>query len=161
LVLLEQAPQYAGLVANQLQRNFEQAGQAEQLLQRLAAHYEAHPSLDLFDVLFRLTWSHHGQEAAWAFAQTALEAHPSLLGLERVLAAQLKQDPHPEGDPDSALASGPIPTALLKRLVSRHTPRFDRYSCRACGFQARAHYWQCPGCHGWETYSAKRLEEQI
>jgi lipopolysaccharide biosynthesis regulator YciM len=49
---------------------------------------------------------------------------------------------------------------LLKQLVARHTKRLDRYSCRVCGFQARAFYWQCPGCHGWETYSPRRIEEQ-
>lgn len=160
LVLLDEAPDYAGLVAADLQRNFEATQESDVLLERLASHYAAHPSLDLFDVLFGLTWGQQGQQAAWAFAQQALSEHPSLLGLERALATQLKaNDPAPaDGQVSSA---GPIDLPLLKQLIGRHTPRFDRYSCRACGFQARAHYWQCPGCHGWETYSAKRLEEQI
>lgn len=171
LLLLNEAPDYAGLVAADLQNNFAATGQCADLLTRLADHYLAHPSLDLFDVVFRLTWREQGGEAAWAFAQTALSAHPSLLGLERALSAQVKaqqdlvQQGKSNGGEVSAVANhhshgGLVSLDLLKRLVGRHTQRLDRYSCRVCGFQARAFYWQCPGCHGWETYSPRRLEEQ-
>jgi len=49
---------------------------------------------------------------------------------------------------------------LLHSLIRRHTQLLDRYACRQCGFQARHFYWQCPGCHAWETYTPRRLEEQ-
>lgn len=26
--------------------------------------------------------------------------------------------------------------------------------CSACGFRTRQHYWQCPGCHRWDTFGA-------
>ena len=163
LLLLDQAPDYAGLIAADLQRNFAATEQCAELLAKLAAHYQAHPSLDLFDVVFGLTWAERGRVAAWAFAEQALNAHPSLLGLERALATQLKNDQlntQSQTEPAVGQGDGLLAVDLLKRLVGRHTPRLDRYSCRVCGFQARAHYWQCPGCHGWETYSPKRLEEQ-
>lgn len=158
LLLLDEAPEYAGLIAADLQKNFAATGQCAELLTRLATHYQEHPSLDLFDVVFRLTWSEQGRDAAWAFAQQALGAHLSLLGLERALATELKNNQinEPAHDNGDSL----LGVELLKRLVARHTPRLDRYGCRVCGFQARAYYWQCPGCHGWETYSPKRLEEQ-
>ena len=162
LSLLDEAPEYAGLIATDLQNNFASTSECAQLLARLEAHYQAHPSLDLFDVVFRLIWRERGRDTAWEFAQSALTAHPSLLGLERALAAQAR------AQQDGALQSGEadqpndglVSLDLLKRLVSRHTQRLDRYSCRVCGFQARAFYWQCPGCHGWETYSPRRIEEQ-
>jgi len=50
--------------------------------------------------------------------------------------------------------------SLLRSLIHRHTQLLDRYACRQCGFQARNFYWQCPGCHDWETYVPRRLEEQ-
>lgn len=155
IALLDQAPDYAGLVAKELQANFSATDECHELLVRLARHYEQYPSLDLFDVVFKLTWSQAGAEAAWSFAQRALTAHPSLLGLERALSAQAKADATEE----AASLQGLVSRDLLRRLVARHTQRLDRYSCRVCGFQARAFYWQCPGCHGWETYQPRRLEE--
>ncbi|UOD49807.1 lipopolysaccharide assembly protein LapB [Orrella daihaiensis] len=159
LTLLDEAPEYAGLIASDLQNNFAASNECDQLLQRLSSHYEQHPSLDLFDVVFRLNWRAHGSQAAWAFAQTALSKSPSLLGLERALLAQSKAEPVDGVDTQSNQAL--VSLDLLKRLVGRHTQRLDRYSCRVCGFQARAFYWQCPGCHGWETYSPRRVEEQL
>ncbi|MCD8505414.1 MAG: lipopolysaccharide assembly protein LapB [Burkholderiaceae bacterium] len=158
LTLLDEAPSFAGLIASDLQNNFAASEECAQLLERLSGHYQEHPSLDLFDVVFRLTWREQGAHAAWAFAQAALTAHPSLLGLERALAAQARA----QQDDQASLQSndGLVSLDLLKRLVGRHTQRLDRYSCRVCGFQARAFYWQCPGCHGWETYSPRRVEEQ-
>jgi lipopolysaccharide assembly protein B len=34
-----------------------------------------------------------------------------------------------------------------------------RYRCAACGFEARQHFWQCPGCQAWDSYPARRVEE--
>jgi hypothetical protein len=35
----------------------------------------------------------------------------------------------------------------------------DRYRCAACGFEAKQHFWQCPGCQAWDSYPARRVEE--
>jgi lipopolysaccharide assembly protein B len=156
LSLLDQAPEYVGLVASDMLASFEATGQSALLLERLQDHYTQFPSLDLFGVVFKLTWAQKDEALAWQFAQQALSDHPSLLGLERALSAQSK------AYQDSATQSGDalISKELLRRLVGRHTQRLDRYGCRVCGFQARTFYWQCPGCHGWETYPPLRLEEQ-
>jgi lipopolysaccharide assembly protein B len=105
----------------------------------------------LFDVVFRLINSQEGSEAAWAFAEQALTKNPSLLGFENALRVSAKTE--------TSVSLAPIDTALLQKLISRHTQRLERYGCRVCGFQAKAFYWQCPGCHGWETYPPRRLEE--
>ncbi|WP_445623216.1 hypothetical protein [Lactiplantibacillus plantarum] len=79
----------------------------------------------------------------------ALRNHPSLLGLDRLLEAEL-------ANPEGASEHGPVPGAdltLLRSLIHKHTQRLDRYACRNCGFQARRFYWQCPGCNAWETYA--------
>jgi lipopolysaccharide biosynthesis regulator YciM len=34
-----------------------------------------------------------------------------------------------------------------------------RYRCAACGFEAKLHFWQCPGCQAWDSYPARRVEE--
>lgn len=156
--VLERAPEFAGLIAADLFNNYMAQGQAAAGLARLQQHYLLHPSLDLFNVVFRGLRVQQGVESAWAFARQALQSHPSLLGLDRLLEAELAQKPA-EGQPPS---ESPIPGAdltLLRRLINRHTQRLDRYICSACGFQARRYYWQCPGCNTWETYKPRRLEE--
>jgi lipopolysaccharide biosynthesis regulator YciM len=34
-----------------------------------------------------------------------------------------------------------------------------RYRCAACGFEAKQHFWQCPGCQAWDSYPPRRVEE--
>jgi len=156
--VLNQAPEFAGLIASELFNNYIAQDQAAAGLSRLQAHYQQHPSLDLFNVVFRGLRTQQGVEQAWTFARQALQSHPSLLGLDRLLEAELAQ----KTPADQTPSQSPIPGAdltLLRRLINRHTQRLDRYICGACGFQARRYYWQCPGCNAWETYKPRRLEE--
>jgi len=151
--ILDDVPAYAGLVAADLLENYRRAGQVEQGLERLRAHHTRYPSLDVFSVVLRELRT-QGHEAAWDFAREALHRGPSLLGLDRVLAVELDEE-----NPLPSLAQM-ADLSLLRSLIHRHTQALDRYACRQCGFQARHFYWQCPGCHAWETYSPRRLEEQ-
>src|SRR5690606_10573695 len=117
----------------------------------------------------------HGYRPAWAFAREALRAHPSLLGLDRLLEAELASGEAAAAtgveQRQTAVSAGVRPAdvaadiaagadlSLLRSLIHKHTQRLDRYACRVCGFEARHFYWQCPGCNSWETYEPRRLEE--
>jgi len=155
--LLDAAPTYAGLIAADLMANHVHAGRAAQGLQRLRDHYARYPSLDVFHVVLRALHAHEGHAAAWEFARQALRRDPSLLGLDRVLAVALADD---AALPADGFLTQHADLSLLRSLIRRHTQLLDRYACRQCGFQARHFYWQCPGCHAWETYAPRRLEEQ-
>jgi lipopolysaccharide biosynthesis regulator YciM len=48
---------------------------------------------------------------------------------------------------------------MVKKLVHQRTRSLAMYRCSSCGFKARQFYWHCPACHGWETYSPRRSEE--
>jgi 6-phosphofructokinase 1 len=48
---------------------------------------------------------------------------------------------------------------LVKNLIHKRTRTLAMYRCTSCGFKARQFYWHCPACHGWETYSPRRSEE--
>lgn len=155
--ILAGQPEYAGLAAQALFENYRAAGQQAEALALLQAHYAKHPSLDLFNIVFRELRAQHGVDPAWAFARNALRTHPSLLGLDRLLEAELASAPDGQRPADSPVPGADL--ALLRSLIHKHTQRLDRYACRSCGFQARRFYWQCPGCNAWETYSPRRLEE--
>ncbi|WP_427183601.1 lipopolysaccharide assembly protein LapB [Bordetella bronchialis] len=153
--VLTDEPEYAGLVAEALLNSYRANDGAAAALDLLQKQYAQYPSLDLFNIVFRELRAQQGAAPAWAFARSALRHHPSLPGLDRLLEAELAA---PGGDGEVS----PVPGAdlsLLRSLIHKHTQRLDRYACRACGFQARRYYWQCPGCNAWETYAPRRLEE--
>ena len=116
---------------------------------RLLRNYQAqYPSLDLLNALFTLTLEHEGADAAASLVKDELARNPTLIGLDRLLEAQLLASP-PERRHD---------LELVKGLVGQHIKRLGLYKCDNCGFRARQYYWRCPGCQKWETYSPKRIE---
>src|SRR5690606_33538853 len=179
VAVLDIAPAYASLVAAEVLECYRKLGQAAEGLELLREHYARHPSLDVFNVVFREIRSQQGYRPAWAFAREALRAQPSLLGLDRLLEVELAEgenrpldyaalEEHNKqlGDGEGKLASSAVleiaagaDFSLLRSIIHRHTQRLDRYACQTCGFEARHFYWQCPGCNSWETYQPRRLEE--
>jgi len=160
--VLSIAPDYGSLVAQDILSCYRELGQVSEGLTVLRSHYDKHPALDTFNVVFRELRAQQGHDAAWAFAREALRANPSLLGLDRVLESELATA-RDTVTPSADSIAGKIPAGadlgLLRSIIHKHTQRLDRYACRVCGFEARHYYWQCPGCNSWETYQPRRLEE--
>ncbi|CAM5343674.1 lipopolysaccharide assembly protein LapB [Eoetvoesiella caeni] len=149
------APEYGGLIADDLIKSYRSVGREADGLAVLKKHYLRHPTLDTFNVVFREMRAQQGHDVAWEFARDALRAQPSLLGLDRLLEIELAA-----GDRSSLTQiTSDADLSLLRSLIHKHTQRLDRYACNVCGFEARHFYWQCPGCNSWETYQPLRLEE--
>ena len=49
-----------------------------------------------------------------------------------------------DADTDPAVA-----LKTLKQITEQLVVRTPGYRCQRCGFGARAHHWQCPGCKSW------------
>ncbi|HEX7220195.1 MAG TPA: lipopolysaccharide assembly protein LapB [Burkholderiales bacterium] len=145
-----QNPAYLALVAQRLVETYRDAGRAEEGLTLLANYLERYPSLDLLDTVFQQTLEVKGPEQAYAMVRDELKRNPTLLGLDRLLEAQIIA----AGSPDKRRD-----LELVRNLVHGHTRRLARYRCEACGFKARQFHWQCPACGGWETYPPRRTEE--
>jgi lipopolysaccharide biosynthesis regulator YciM len=145
----QQNPIYLALIAEKLMATHVQLGRMEQGRELLRSWLERHPSLDLLDAVFRVELDTEGAEAAYALVREELRRNPTLLGLDKLLEAQILVAP-PERRAD---------LELIKNLIHNHTRRVARYRCDACGFKARQFYWRCPGCGGWETYPPRRTEE--
>ena len=47
----------------------------------------------------------------------------------------------------------------VQKALEHATKPLARYRCAACGFEAKEHFWHCPGCQAWDSYSARRIEE--
>ena len=145
-----QNPAYLALAAQRLLDAHREAERLEEGLTLLAGYLERYPSLDLLDTVFQYTLEAKGAEAAYKLVRDELRRNPTLLGLDRLLEAQIVADAHPERRRD---------LELVKNLVHSHTRRLARYRCETCGFKARQFHWHCPACGGWESYPPRRTEE--
>jgi lipopolysaccharide biosynthesis regulator YciM len=140
--LTKQAPQGLPLAAAsmvELAKHLHKEAETTVLLQ--AAHEHA-PSLDITEALAKLA-----PDAATARARYLghLEREPSLVIATQWLSGETLSNPEAQKQVINALeqASNPL----------------RRYRCAACGFEARQHFWQCPGCQSWDSYPARRVEE--
>ena len=145
-----QNPSYIALVAQRLLEAYRDLGRDEDGLRLLAGYLERYPSLDLLDTVFQQTLELKGHEQAYTLVRDELRRNPTLLGLDRLLEAQIIAAASPDKRRD---------LELVRNLVHGHTRRLARYRCETCGFKARQFHWHCPGCGGWETYPPRRTEE--
>ena len=145
-----QNPAFLALVAQRLLEAYREVGKLEEGLTLLSGYLERYPSLDLLDAVFQTTLEAKGVEAAYKLVRDELRRNPTLLGLDRLLEAQIIGAASPERRRD---------LELVRNLVHSHTRRLARYRCENCGFKARQFHWLCPACGGWETYPPRRTEE--
>jgi lipopolysaccharide biosynthesis regulator YciM len=143
-----QNPVFLGLVAERLADAWRKTGRAAQGLRVLRAYQQQYPSLDLLNTVFSLSLAEEGAIAAASLIKDELARNPTLLGLDRLLEAQLLAAP----------AERRHDLELVKQLVGQHIKRLGMYKCEQCGFRAKQYYWRCPGCGKWETYSPRRTE---
>lgn len=145
----QQNPQYLPLVAEHLLKAYRQSGHADTGIDLLQDYLAKYPSLDLMNVLFHAILQRDGAETAYRLVRDELQRNPTLLGLDKLLEARLLDIP---GDRRADVE-------MVKKLVHQRTRSLAMYRCSNCGFKARQFYWHCPACHGWETYSPRRSEE--
>ena len=110
----------------------------------LQASYEQSPSIDLLRALARLD----GQELSDAPGLLAhLRAQPTLTAAQAVLSR-----PAEAWTPEAAQA--------VQQAVTLAAKPQQRYRCASCGFEAQRYFWQCPGCLNWDSFPARRIDEQ-
>jgi lipopolysaccharide assembly protein B len=145
----QQSPAYLALVAQRLLESHRALGRPEEGLTLLRGFLSSFPSLDLLDVAFQSTLDLEGAEAAYKLVKEELRRNQTLLGLDKLLEAQLLVTP----------AERRHDLEQVRNLLQNYTRRLARYQCENCGFKARQFYWHCPACGGWETYPPRRTEE--
>jgi len=119
------------------------AGQAALARQTLDALYERQPGIDLLRALATLDGIAAGASPRLL---ALLQEQPSLSA-----AIELLDTPRSQWPEAARLA--------VRDAVARTARPLQRYRCAACGFEAQRHFWQCPGCLGWDTFPPQRIEE--
>jgi lipopolysaccharide biosynthesis regulator YciM len=145
----QQNPEYLALVAQRLLESHRALGRTGEGLTLLKGYLASFPSLDLLDVAFQSMLDAEGADAAYKLVKDELKRSQTLLGLDKLLEAQLLVTP----------ADKRHDLEQVRNLVHSQTRRLARYRCENCGFKARQFYWHCPACGGWETYPPRRTEE--
>ena len=142
--------QHTILIVRRLMDGYEAVGRPEEGISLLKSYLSEISSIDMLDVLVKAVLKQDGAENANALVREELRKTPTLLGLDRLLEAQLLVVP-PEVRQE---------ISSIRTLIQRYAHKLSHYKCHNCGFEARQFYWQCPGCHEWESYSPKRVEEE-
>jgi lipopolysaccharide biosynthesis regulator YciM len=143
---MHQAPAATPLIAPLLAASAITADSTESTLALLKSCYAQTPSIDVLDAIVSL-------EAASGDAATSarqwyarhLEKEPSLVAAAKWIAGEKLE--HEQFHPQ------------VQRALDHAVKPLTRYRCAACGFEAKRHFWQCPGCQAWDSYPARRVEE--
>lgn len=140
--LAAKAPQGLPLAAASMVELAKQLHKETETTVLLQAAHEHAPALDITEALAKLA-----PDASTARARylAHLEREPSLVIATQWLAGE-------------TLSNAEAQSKVLNALEQASNP-LKRYRCAACGFEARQHFWQCPGCQSWDSYPARRVEE--
>jgi len=143
--LAETLPSALPLAAPALARSALACGQASQALALLTAHYEQAPSLDTLEAIVSLELARGASDTARDWYIRHLTQEPSLIAAARWIAGEKLE--HEQFHPQ------------VQRALDHAVKPLNRYRCAACGFEAKDHFWQCPGCQTWDSYPPRRVEE--
>jgi lipopolysaccharide biosynthesis regulator YciM len=143
---LTTSPSAIALIAPLLARYAIAAGLGTRILARLKAVYAHTPSLDVLDAIVALEAASGAPSAtAREWYARHLENEPSLVAAAKWIAGEKLE--HEQFHPQ------------VQRALDQAVKPLTRYRCAACGFEAKQHFWQCPGCQAWDSYPARRVEE--
>ncbi|MEY4756588.1 MAG: hypothetical protein RJA34_1486 [Pseudomonadota bacterium] len=142
----DQAPHSIALLAPQLAKFAASSSREAETLSLLVGFYENARSLDVLEAIVALEASSQQPGRAprdWYVRH--LEREPSLVAAAHWIAGEKLE--HEQFHPQ------------VQRALDHAVKPLTRYRCAACGFEARQHFWQCPGCQTWDSYPPKRVEE--
>ena len=140
--LAHAAPASIPLIARPLAEAAIACGRQAQALELLHQAYDLAPSLDVLDGIAALEPE---PEVARDWYVRHLKREPSLVAAAKWIAGEKLE--HEQFHPD------------VQRALDHAVKPLTRYRCAACGFEAKQHFWQCPGCQAWDSYPARRVEE--
>ena len=142
LKLNKTAPQGLPLAAGLLANIAQISGQQAAALTLLKTSYAQTSSLDVIEAIVKLE---QDPTSARQWYVQHLEKEASLVVAARLISVEkLDNEQHHK---------------LVQRSLDQATKPLMRYRCAACGFEATQHFWHCPGCQAWDSYSARRIEE--
>lgn len=143
---MQHSPVSVPLVAPQYAQAAVDAGMTSEATAVLKSAYAENNSLDILDAIVMLDARNaQSDQTARDWYVRHLEIEPSLVAAAKWIAGEKLE--HEQFHPQ------------VQRALDQAVKPLTRYRCAACGFEAKRHFWQCPGCQAWDSYPAKRVEE--
>jgi lipopolysaccharide biosynthesis regulator YciM len=143
---LQETPVATPLIAPHLAESAAACGRALEVLAQLREIYAQTPSLDVLEAIVQLEATTGTPDmAARDWYVHHLEREPSLVAAAKWIAGEKLE--HEQFHPQ------------VQRALDHAVKPLTRYRCAACGFEAKQHFWHCPGCQAWDSYPARRVEE--
>ncbi|HSV52740.1 MAG TPA: lipopolysaccharide assembly protein LapB [Burkholderiaceae bacterium] len=144
--LAREVPLAMPLIASQIAELAPRVNRAADALHLLKNSYADAHSLDVLEAIVALEAVQQTPAAsAREWYVTHLEREPSLVAAAKWIAGERLE--HEQFHPQ------------VQRALDHAVKPLTRYRCAACGFEAKQHFWQCPGCQAWDSYPARRVEE--
>ena len=143
---MQAAPMAIPLIAPMLVDAARSIGQEAATLAILQTQYHEAPCIDVLDAIVALQGEGDTtQRSAREWYALHLDKEPSLVAAAKWIAGEKLE--HEQFHPQ------------VQRALDHAVKPLTRYRCAACGFEAKRHFWQCPGCQAWDSYPARRVEE--
>ncbi len=142
--LFERNHPAAPLAAASLVKAAQGCGHSDAALDLLQAHYQRQPGIDVLEAITALSKNGSDPSIEQQRYLNHLHKHPSLMVASRWLMSEN--------------TTRALPDPVQKTLEQATRP-LARYRCAACGFEAKEHFWHCPGCQAWDSYPPRRVEE--
>lgn len=131
---------YLGEVLDLVATSYRALGTMEEYRLFLESAVERHGDVRLMYALVDVLDETEGSVRAEDFLVTWLRRHPTIFGLHRLLELKLKRKTERNTD-----------LQLLENMIGGLVRGEQGYVCRQCGFTAKSHHWQCPGCKSWNS----------
>ncbi len=145
-----QKPEYLGLVAHKLLNSYRELGELNEGIQLIKEYFQNYKLPTLLPVVFEITLTEQGADAAANLALKDLERKPSLQTLDQLLKARGLQNANANSDIN-----------LMHQTIRYAIGNRNAYYCDQCGFKARNFHWQCPACNAWESLPSEPKETAI
>jgi lipopolysaccharide biosynthesis regulator YciM len=142
----EASPSSTPLIVGPLVEYAVASGHSLEALELVKANYNISSSLDILDAIVALEATvKNPSPVARDWYVHHLEREPSLVAAAKWIAGEKLE--HEQFHPQ------------VQRALDHAVKPLLRYRCAACGFEAKQHFWQCPGCQAWDSYPTRRVEE--
>ncbi len=144
--LMAVQPSAFGLVAPAYAASARATGSVADARDRLERLYAQAPSAELLSACLELADEPSGRRQLLA---RHLDRLASLTAAAGLVDESLRQE--------TVLDRAEL-LSVQKALATAARP-LQRYRCAACGFEAQHYFWQCPGCHSWDSYPPRHIDE--
>ena len=139
---------YLSMVGERLYDAYDALGNPQAGLDVLTGYAKTFPDVDLNQVIYDKSLMLHGEQTATQTVLELIRAKPDLNGMYRLLGLHLPElNPQWKADAD-----------MMRNVIGRQLQKSFMYRCRSCHFKSLVHFWHCPACNKWETFTPNKIE---